>query len=254
MENRLRDEGFASVVFDCDSTLASIEGIDELAGSNAARIRELTDAAMDGTVPLEEVYGRRLAIIRPTRARVEELGRQYRERLVEDARETVAALLFLGKDVRMVSGGLLPPVASLAAELGISSSAVAAVDIEFETDGTYAGFDRTSPLARSSGKAEVIRAWSLARPSLLIGDGSTDLEARDEVDLFVAYMGVVYRETVAARADVVLHSRSLAPVLVLAADGSERRKLANSEWAALLRRGEELLGTNESRVTGRTSE
>ena len=62
--------GFASVVFDCDSTLVAVEGIDELSGPYRDRITALTDAAMDGSVPLEEVYGRRLEIIQPTRAQV----------------------------------------------------------------------------------------------------------------------------------------------------------------------------------------
>jgi phosphoserine phosphatase len=250
----LRDKGFASVVFDCDSTLVSIEGIDELAGSNAAQIRELTDAAMEGSIALEEVYGRRLAIIRPTRDRVEALGREYVQRLVEDARETIAALTSLSKEIRVVSGGLLPPVRSLATELGIPSSAVAAVDVEFATDGTYAGFDHTSPLARSGGKTEVIRAWALDRPSLLVGDGSTDLEARGEVDLFVAYMGVAYRQNVAASADLVLHTESLAPVLALAANEADRRRLASTEWAEVLRRGDEILERQKSGVRSRESE
>src|SRR5690554_6329434 len=97
-------DGFATVVFDCDSTLAGIEGIDELAGDRIAEVRALTDAAMRGDVPLEEVYGRRLEIIRPTREQIDALGRLYVERLVEDAADTVAALLWLGKDVRVISG------------------------------------------------------------------------------------------------------------------------------------------------------
>ena len=47
------------VVFDCDSTLSTIEGVDELAlragvGDEVAR---LTTAAMAGEVPLDQVYG-----------------------------------------------------------------------------------------------------------------------------------------------------------------------------------------------------
>lgn len=238
----IRTEGYASVVFDCDSTLASIEGIDELAGPHAEAISALTDAAMDGAVPLEEVYGRRLEIIRPTRARVEALADLYVERLVEDARETVAALLWLGKDVRIVSGGLLPPVAALAAALDIPATAVSAVGISFDPEGAFAGFDEGSPLAGSRGKSTVIREWSLARPSLMVGDGSTDLEASGETDLFVAYMGVAERPKIAAAADVVLRAESLSPVLALAASQEDARRLESSPWAELYRRGLSLLG------------
>jgi phosphoserine phosphatase len=239
--------GYSSVVFDCDSTLVTIEGIDELAGPDAEAIAALTDAAMDGLVPLEEVYGRRLEIIRPTRQRVEALGAMYIDSLVEDARETVAALLWLGKDVRVVSGGLLPPVAALAQALGIGASAVAAVGVDFSADGEYAGFDGRSPLAGSHGKSRVLREWSLPRPAMMVGDGSTDLEASGEADLFVAYMGVAERPKVAAAADVVLRARSLAPVLALAAGEADRLRLASSPWARLIDDGDSLLGRERPR-------
>jgi phosphoserine phosphatase len=239
--------GFASIVFDCDSTLAAIEGIDELAGEHADAIRALTDEAMHGLVPLEEVYGRRLELIRPSRERVDALSRAYVEALVPDARATVAALRFLGKDVRVVSGGLLPPVAALAGELGIAPGAVAAVGIRFGGDGAYRDYDRASPLARSGGKEAVLRAWHLPRPALLVGDGATDLEARPAVDAFAAYMGVAFRPGVAAGADVVLRGASLAPVLALAAGAADRARLGGTEWAEVLRRGDALLAGEPSR-------
>lgn len=213
--------GFASVVFDCDSTLVAVEGIDELAEGMREEVRALTDAAMDGRVPLEEVYGRRLALIRPSRARVEALGRSYVEALVPGARETIAALRALGKEVRVVSGGVAPAVEAVAAELGIPAEHVAAVGIRFAGDGSYAGFDERSPLARSDGKAEVIRGWALPRPVLLVGDGATDLEARPAVDAFCAYMAVADRPPVAAAADFVLRARDLRGVLEIACTEEE---------------------------------
>lgn len=239
--------GFASVVFDCDSTLAAIEGIDELAGEeHRAAIAALTEEAMQGAVPLEEVYGRRLELIRPVRERVEALGRAYVEALVPDARETVAALLWLGKAVRVVSGGLRPPVEAVARALGIAAEDVAAVGIAFDGAGEYAGFEAGSPLARSGGKAGVIAAWGLPRPALLVGDGATDLEARPAVDAFAAYMGVVFRPAVAEGADVVLRHLSLAPVLSLAAGPADRERLRGSEFDDLLQVGDRLLAEDSS--------
>lgn len=242
-------EGFASIVFDCDSTLVTIEGIDELAGEKAGEIRELTELAMEGAIALEEVYGRRLAIIDPTREAVDAVGAAYRSTLVADAREVVAALRWLGKQVWIVSGGLRPPVEAVARELGVEPERVAAVGIEFDADGRYLDFERDSPLARSGGKPDVIRAWGLPRPTLLVGDGATDLEARPAVDCFAAFMGVAYREAVAAGADVVLAAPTLAPVLALAAGVHDRERLRASEWGALLDRGEALLAHPSKRVS-----
>jgi phosphoserine phosphatase len=234
--------GYASVVFDCDSTLAAVEGIDELArGGHADAIRALTDAAMAGEVPLEDVYGRRLELIRPTRAQVDAIGRLYVHSLVPGAREVVAALRALGKTVRIVSGGLRPAVEEVARELGLGVEDVAAVGIDFAADGSYRGFDLHSPLARSGGKEGVIRAWNLPRPVLLVGDGATDLEARPAVDAFAAYMGVAWRPAVAEGADFLLRDSSLAPVLALAASDDDRVRLRASEWADVLARGDAAL-------------
>ncbi|MBW3551906.1 MAG: HAD-IB family phosphatase [Gemmatimonadetes bacterium] len=213
--------GYRTVVFDCDSTLCGLEGIEELAADRRHEVTALTDAAMRGEVPLEEVYGRRLDLIRPSRQAVDDLVPLYIDALVDDAAATVAALRTAGVAIRIVSGGLLPAVLGLARHLALPDDAVAAVPVRFHEDGSWAGHDALHPAARAGGKAEIVRAWRAAPspipgPVLLVGDGATDLEARHEVDLFVAYAGVVARPAVLSVAPVVLRSRSLAPLVPLA--------------------------------------
>lgn len=222
----------ASVIFDCDSTLSSIEGIEYLSGEHRAEVERLTQAAMDGDVPLESVYGRRLELVRPDRAAVDALGRAYIASLVPDAREVVHALAEEGVAVRVISGGLLPAVQALARELGLQDADVAATPVYFDAAGGYAGFDTASPLARSGGKLEVLQAWreTLPKPIMLVGDGVTDLEARPAVDVFVAFAGVVEREAVTECADCVIRSRSLAPVLPLALPQPPAGERARATW------------------------
>jgi phosphoserine phosphatase len=234
---------YRTVVFDCDSTLSALEGIEALAAEHRGAVEALTDAAMRGDVPLEEVYGRRLELIQPGRAAVEGLVGRYIDGLVEDAAGVVVALRSAGVDVRVVSGGLLPAVLGFARHLGLPDDAVSAVPVRFDAGGGYAGFDATAPAARAGGKAEVVRAWKtaprgLAEPVMFVGDGATDLEARSEVDLFVAYAGVVARPEVLDAAPVVIRSASLAPVLPLAL-GTNRP--ADGQAAALYDRGKTLI-------------
>jgi len=208
---------FRTVLFDCDSTLSSIEGIDELGREFRDRIVPLTDAAMRGEVPLESVYARRLAIIRPSQKEVERVGRLYVERLVPGAVETVAALQRAGVQVRILSGGLRPAVMHVARALGVGEHLVHAVDVTFDAAGAYAGFEEDSPLTRDGGKPAVIASLgSLARATMLVGDGHTDLEARPLVDAFIAFASVVERPRVVAGADAVVRANSLLPVLALA--------------------------------------
>jgi phosphoserine phosphatase len=209
---------FSTVIFDCDSTLSAVEGIDELAGEHREAIAALTDAAMRGDLPLEQVYGRRLELVAPSRHRLDALGRLYVERLVPGARETVLALRTEGIGVRIVSGGLRPAVLAVARALEVSEEHVAAVDVFFDERGEFAGWDESSPLACSFGKRTQLERWSgaMSRPVMIVGDGITDLEARPPADAFVAFAGVVAREPVLAAADAVIRERSLTPVVALA--------------------------------------
>ena len=216
---------FSTVIFDCDSTLSAVEGIDELAGPHREASTALTNAAMRGELPLEAVYGKRLELIRPTREQVEALGRLYVERLVPDARETVAALHAEGIEVRIVSGGLLPAVREVARAVAVPDEYVAAVDVWFDPQGGFAGWETSSPLARSLGKRAQLERWNggLSRPVMMVGDGITDLEARPPADTFVAFAGIIAREPVLGRADAVIRTRSLAPVLRLALGDEDPR-------------------------------
>ena len=153
---------YASVVFDCDSTLAALEGIDALCAAlppdQAAEVAALTDAAMNGEVPLADVYERRLAIVRPSADDLEAVGRRYVETMVPGTREVVRALRDRGVSVAIVSGGLAPAVRVLARELGVHDDDVHAVDVQFDAEGRYVDFDRTSPLWRNQGKVDVLVA------------------------------------------------------------------------------------------------
>ena len=208
---------FRTVLFDCDSTLTSLEGIDRLADARP-ELAELTAAAMSGRARLEDVYRERLDLVKPGRDAVARLSAEYLANAVEDAGAVIGALSRAGVDVHVISGGVLSAVSYFAGALGLPAGSVHAVDVRFEDDGAYAGFDEASPLTRSGGKEALIRALTprLAAPIMLVGDGVTDLEAAPAVDLFVAYAGVVDRQPVSEAAEVVIGSNSLAPVLPLA--------------------------------------
>lgn len=98
-----------NVIFDCDSTLSTIEGIGELAPLTGHEydVAQLTKRAMEGDVPLESVYGHRLVTANPTQEQVRAIANHYRETVVPDAKELIGALQDLGTEVFIVSGGLI---------------------------------------------------------------------------------------------------------------------------------------------------
>jgi phosphoserine phosphatase len=199
---------YDTIVFDCDSTLSTIEGIEELAGEMRDAVRRTTDDAMEGRATVEAVYGARLELVRPDARRLAALGRRYVESLVPGALELVRGLRSLDKRVCLVSGGLADPVRDLARALGLGREDVFAVEVRLDPAGAYAGFDQDSPMTRSGGKLEVVRRLADEagpRGVAMVGDGITDLEARPACARFVAYAGVVLREPVLAGADAVCH-------------------------------------------------
>jgi phosphoserine phosphatase len=205
---------FRFVFFDVDSTLVTIEGIDVLANGNP-EIVLLTEAAMNGEIALDAVYAKRLDIIRPTRADVEALGRRYVESLVDGAEETIATLQSAGVDVHLVTAGIAQAIAPLAAKLNIMPRAVHAVALEFDANGNYADFDRRSFLTRPGGKELVVRAI-LTRAkgkAAFVGDGVSDLETKDVVDLFIGFGGVAVRERVRSEAHEFVEQPTLRAVL-----------------------------------------
>lgn len=202
------------VFFDVDSTLVTIEGIDVLAKGNPEIVR-LTEAAMNGEIPLDAVYGKRLEIIRPTRADLDALGQRYIESLVDDAEETIATLQNAGVDVHLVTAGIAQAIAPLAAKLNIAPRAVHAVALDFDPSGNYVDFDRRSFLARPGGKELVVRAI-LTRAkgkAAFVGDGVSDLETKPVVDLFIGFGGVAVRERVRREAHVFVEEPTLRAVL-----------------------------------------
>jgi phosphoserine phosphatase len=216
---------FGAICFDCDSTLTRIEGIDELArrSGREAGIAPLTAAAMEGGLSLEDVYARRLEIVRPDRDAVAWLGERYIEEMVAGATETVDLLQRLGKAVYVVSGGLLPAVERLGRALAIPQSRVHAVAIQFDAGGAYRGFDSGSPLCRPDGKASICQHLAARHgPVAMVGDGVTDIAARAGGAYVVGFGGVANRDAVAKGANYFVAGPDLTATLEALLSEEER--------------------------------
>ncbi len=207
------------IIFDCDSTLSAIEGIDELARLRGpevfAAVEAQTRDAMEGKISVESVFGRRLAVIRPRRADVVAIGRKYIEEVEPAALATITRLKADGWTPLILSGGFRPIIAPLAAYLGISR--IEAVDLYFDAAGEYTGYDENFPTTRSGGKPAVItalrRELSPVR-TVMVGDGVSDLEAKPVVDQFVGFGRYTVRAKVKAEAHAFVHSLAELPALL----------------------------------------
>jgi phosphoserine phosphatase len=247
------------IFFDCDSTLSTIEGIDELAKlkGKEGRVGILTDKAMNGDLDLSEVYGKRLKAIRPTRGQLKAVEERYWETTVEDAIEVVAALQYIGKKVFIISGGLVDAVRGFGRRLGVAPERIRAVELEYnQLSGDWWRYHEPEtqhkqtymeyvegPLTISSGKPDIIAELAGDDPGrrFMIGDGSSDLATQPVVDLFVGYGGVVARDKVKHNSEVFIETASLAPVLPLATGPNGYEKVLGTPYQALFEKGIQLV-------------
>jgi phosphoserine phosphatase len=210
---------FRSVVFDVDSTLSSIEGIDWLARLRspeaAAEVSELTAQAMEGRLPIDQLYGRRLDLVQPTAKELALLAGAYQGAAVPGARETITRFRSAGVAMAIVSGGIREAILPFAKWLGFGGADLHAVSVRHDLAGEYAGWDEESPLATPVGKREMVRRLALPAPVLGVGDGITDLAMKEGGASFAAFTGVVRRDAVVRGADHVVATFDELSTLVL---------------------------------------
>lgn len=227
---------FECVIFDCDSTLTKVEGIDLLAGEKKEEIAALTRSAMEGKSSFHEIYRQRLALLSPSFSSVNRIGQAYIDAVTTGAKETVSALHFLKKRVFVISGGFRMPLSIFARFLGISGERVFGVDLFFDDKGNYRGFDEENCLTHNRGKTEVVRDLAgRGKKAVFIGDGATDLEAGEAVELFVGFGGVVARSEIEKKAAHYVKTPELSGILPIVLTPFERSKLlADSRFKNLL--------------------
>jgi phosphoserine phosphatase len=191
-------------------------------------IEEMTRLAMEGAIPLGEIFGRRLETVRPSRQETALIGQKYIETVEPHAREVVRTLKEDGWEVGIVSGGYRQAIRPLADFLEIDC--VEAVDLFFGEKGEYQSFDQQYPTTRNGGKSEVavaMRERDGYNRVVVVGDGVSDLETKAVVDLFVGFGRYASREAVQAAADYFIVSLAELPPL-LAVTGGCRTDISSS--------------------------
>ena len=223
---------FSAIVFDCDGTLSTLEGVDELAKMNnvGEQVALITDRAMSISGLNPQVYQTRLNLINPRYEQVLQLGKHYFNNQVPNAKAIIQLLQKMDKSIYLVSAGLKPAVSIFGELLKISQANIFAVDILFDQQGNFLDYDRTSPLVRHDGKCTILSSLKKKHSNIVhIGDGLNDYVTKNIVTRFIGYGGVFYRESLAARCQYYIRSLSMAALLPFILTEQEQQQLTLSE-------------------------
>jgi len=206
---------FGLICFDMDSTLITIECIDELAdfAGKKEEVSAVTEAAMRGEIDYRESLRRRLALLAGLDARV--LARVFGERLLlsPGARELLEACQNAGLRTAILSGGFTYFTERLRIELGFDF----ATSNELEISGGKLTGKVVGDIVDASAKAHHIARLTdelgLRKEQVIAcGDGANDLMMMAQAGLSVAFHA---KPATRAKADVAINFGGLDSLLNL---------------------------------------
>ncbi len=203
------------LVTDMDSTLISIECIDEIADMLGIKpqVSAITEAAMRGELNFEESLTQRVSLLKGLP--VEKLQRVYDERLSLNpgAEELIAYLKQSNIKLALVSGGFTFFTDKLKQRLGLDYTLANTLDIK---EGCLTG-QVSGDIVGAQSKADLLSELSTQlqlQPHQVIamGDGANDLLMMDIAGLSVAYHA---KPTVQAQTDIQINVGGLEAVIDL---------------------------------------
>lgn len=205
-------------IIDFDSTLVSVESLDELArigmadapdaDRRMAQFHELTARGMSGSMPFDESLWQRIALLNADRTHINQLAEILKDEITDSALELIDWFTENADSIYVISGGFEEYIIPVVEELGISKAHVFANRFTYDENGVITGVDSSSLLSQPQGKVAQVAALELPKPVIMIGDGIVDYEvrARGEANEFWAFTQHAARPSVVERADRVLTS------------------------------------------------
>ncbi|WP_454883592.1 phosphoserine phosphatase SerB [Sphingomonas oryzagri] len=178
------------LVADMDSTMITVECIDELADYAGIkdRIAAVTEAAMRGELDFAEALDARVALLKDLEASAIDRCRAERVRLMPGAKALIRTMKAHGARTVLVSGGFTVFAEPVAAEIGFDVAIANRLGIAGDRlDGLVA-----RPIVDAATKLTTIEAERVAlgldtAQTLAVGDGANDIPMIQAAGLGVAY-------------------------------------------------------------------
>jgi D-3-phosphoglycerate dehydrogenase len=205
-------------IIDFDSTLVTIETLDELArialaddpdaAQKVAQLEHITHLGMSGELGFSESLARRMEILSAHQRHIDSLSALLARHLSPSALRSAEWFEREQSHIYIISGGFEQYIKPAARLLGLDDTHVYANSFTFDPQGNITGYDTSRYTAQTGGKAKQVRALELDGHVVVIGDGYTDYEIvkSGEADEFWAYTETIARPNVTAVADRIVQS------------------------------------------------
>lgn len=204
----------ASLVFDFDSTLVTLESLDELADialqgrpgreDLVEALRHITAQGMAGELTFDASLHERLGLFTATHQHLASLDERLADHLSPSAVRNIDWFNSNAERCYVVSGGFKDFILPVTKRLGIPDDHVYANEFTWH-DGAVSGFKTDNLLCQPQGKAHQLAALNLPRPIVMVGDGYTDYEPRQSgaADAFWCYTETSRRDAALKFADEI---------------------------------------------------
>ena len=178
------------LVADMDSTMITIECIDELAdyAGIKSQVADVTERAMRGELDFEGALDARVALLKGLDAAVIDTCYAERVRIMPGARELVRTMKARGARTVLVSGGFTVFADRVGAEIGFDRM----ISTTLLIDGARLAGTVARPIIGATAKVETLIAERDAlglspQQTLAVGDGANDIPMIEAAGLGVAY-------------------------------------------------------------------
>lgn len=212
-------------IADMDSTMITVECIDELAdyAGLKARIADVTERAMRGELDFAEALAGRVALLKGLAESVIDQCRNERVRLMPGAKALVRTLKARGAQTILVSGGFVPFAQPVGQDIGFDRQVANVLHIE---DGKLAGTVGQPIVDAARKRAELLGAIEtlgiVAAQTIAIGDGANDIPMIEAAGLGIAYHA---KPKTRAAADAAIERGDLSALL-------HALGIARKDWVA----------------------
>ena len=181
---------FKLLVMDMDSTLITIETIDELADlvGRKEEVADITARAMRGEIEYDQSLRDRVAVLKGLPESVLDRVYEERVRLSPGAEKLIAGVKRAGLRILLVSGGFTHVTERLRARLGLDWTKSNTLKVE---NGKLTG-ELAGGIVNAMGKREALLAISeelrITKDQIIaMGDGANDLKFMAEAGVSIAY-------------------------------------------------------------------